>query len=288
MPRRRDEGPPERKLFTPEEAERQKKRLQARVDELSALDAGQPDFSQKADIALDKAQATIRDVFGAHSDEGSQIYSERMGANLPTMTFRLGSTTETEKRDRRRHIVSAVVPRLKMFIELVDERTTHAAAAPPQSSSRPAVTSRRVFVVHGHAEGVKQAVARTLEKLDLEPIILHELPDRGRTVIEKLEQETDVAYAVVLMTADDLGGPKTALPDSYQLRARQNVLVELGLFLGKLGRSHVSVLFEPGVEMPSDYDGVLYTPLDPGAAWRFKLATEIHAAGIEVDLNKLR
>jgi predicted nucleotide-binding protein len=111
--------------------------------------------------------------------------------------------------------------------------------------------------------------------------------EAARSSRSEQETDADVAYAVVLMTGDDLGGPKTALPDSYQPRARQNVLVELGLFLGKLGRSHVSVLFEPGVEMPSDYSGVLYTPIDPAGAWQFKLAKEIYAAGIEVDLNKL-
>ena len=240
-----------------------------------------------ADIALDKTLNTVRDLFGANSDEASGIVYELSGGNIPISGLRGHYDEAAAKRSRRREIVSRVIPRLNMLVELVDEKTI-AAPARPARTGQPPAASRRVFVVHGHDEAVKQAVARTLEKLDLDPIILHELPDKGRTFIEKLEDETDVGFAVVLRTADDLGGPKTARPESYRPRARQNVLVELGLFLGKLGRQRVAVLFEPGGEMPSDYSGVLYTELDPGAAWRFKLATEIHAAGIEVDLNNLR
>ena len=92
-------------------------------------------------------------------------------------------------------------------------------------------------------------------------------------------------YAIVLLTADDRGGLADAKPSTYRPRARQNVILELGYFLGKLGRRHVSVIYEEGVEIPSDYQGVLYTPLDPGTAWRFKLAREMKAAGLDIDLN---
>ncbi len=95
----------------------------------------------------------------------------------------------------------------------------------------------------------------------------------------------DVGFAVIVMTGDDRGGPTGASYETYKPRARQNVLLEMGFFLGSLGRSRVCVLHEPGVEVPSDYSGVLYKPLD--GAWRFELAKEIRAAGIHVDLNKL-
>lgn len=145
--------------------------------------------------------------------------------------------------------------------------------------------SRRIFVVHGHDDGAKQTVARFLTNLDLIPIILHEQPNKGRTVIEKFVDHSDVAFAVVLFTPDDMGYPAEKASEAKP-RARQNVLLELGFFMASLGRDRVCVLYKSGVEVPSDYAGVLYEELDARGAWRLRLAGEIKAAGIEVDLNK--
>ena len=145
--------------------------------------------------------------------------------------------------------------------------------------------SRRVFLVHGHDEAVKQMVARFLEKLNLDVVILHEQPNKGRTVIEKFEEHSDVGYAVVLLTPDDICGSASE-PSKQKTRARQNVVLELGYFFGKLGRERVCAIYVEGVEIPSDIHGVLYVPFDEGGGWRLKLAQEIKAAGIEVDLNR--
>ncbi len=110
--------------------------------------------------------------------------------------------------------------------------------------SRPAFTStgHRIFLVHGHDEAVLQEVARFLEQLDQDVIVLREQPNRGRTIVEKFEDFSDVGFAVVLLTADDRGGPIAATFDEQQPRARQNVILELGYFLGRLGRSRVCAL----------------------------------------------
>ena len=71
-----------------------------------------------------------------------------------------------------------------------------------------------------------------------------------------------------------------------QGRARQNVVFELGFFIGALGRSRVAVLYEDGVELPSDMNGILYTILDAQGAWRIGLGRELRAAGFAVDLNR--
>jgi predicted nucleotide-binding protein len=147
------------------------------------------------------------------------------------------------------------------------------------------VLSRTVFVVHGHDEAAKQSVARLIEKLGLSPVILHEQPNNGRTIIEKFEQHAEQSsYAVVLLTPDDIGG---ANKDSLLARARQNVVLELGFFLGSLGRKRVCALYSGEVDLPSDLAGVLYIPLDQPGAWRFTVAKELRAAGYSVDLNKL-
>ena len=143
----------------------------------------------------------------------------------------------------------------------------------------------KVFVVHGHDDGAKEAVARLLERLELQPIILHEQPNEGRTIIEKFTAFSDVKFAVVLLTPDDTCF-ENGKSGSRESRARQNVILELGYFLGKLGRAQVCPLYKGNVVLPSDYSGVVFVPMDDHGAWQTKLATELKAAKLDVDLNK--
>jgi len=161
----------------------------------------------------------------------------------------------------------------------------------------PSIVSKKVFVVHGHDEKLKAQVEQFLEKLELQPIILHKQPDQGQTIIEKFEKHSDVLFAIVLFTPDDEGRKKPTKPGwtdpvfseepPLKPRARQNVILEFGYFLGKLGRPKVCGLYCEGVELPSDYDGVLYTKVDADGAWQFKLIKELRAAGFDVDANRL-
>lgn len=152
------------------------------------------------------------------------------------------------------------------------------------------IKSRRVFVVHGHDEGMKSSVARFLEKLDLQPIILHEQPNGGKTIIEKFETNADVAFAVVLMSPDDEGREKAkdGKGEIWPLedRARQNVILELGYFIGRLGRSRVCALRSGEMETPSDVLGVLYVPYDSNGGWKIQLVKELQEARIAIDTAK--
>ncbi len=129
-----------------------------------------------------------------------------------------------------------------------------------------AAHGKRVFIVHGHDHGLKNGVARFIEALGLNAVILHERPDQGQTVIEKFEREADVGFAVVLCTADDLAESQCALEvcdgnvdkEALRLRARQNVIFELGYFVGKIGRARVAIVVDPSIEIPSDLSGVIY------------------------------
>jgi len=146
---------------------------------------------------------------------------------------------------------------------------------------------QRIFIVHGHNQAIKEAVARYIEKLGPSVIILHEQPNEGRTIIEKFEKSSVVDYAVVLLTGDDAGAPiGVDDKEAISLRARQNVIFELGFFTAFLGRSKVAVLYENGVEIPSDFSGIIYIPIDREGAWKFKLAQELKTAGIKIDLNR--
>ena len=126
-----------------------------------------------------------------------------------------------------------------------------------------------------------------MKQLGLEPIILHEQASSGRTVIEKFEfYSEDIAFAVVLLTPDDVGHPGNG-PNEPKPRARQNVILELGYFMGRLGRDRVCALHREDVELPSDYQGVIYIELDTGGGWRAKLAQELVQAKLPIDLSGL-
>ncbi len=144
--------------------------------------------------------------------------------------------------------------------------------------------SKKVFIVHGHDEGARESVARLLSTFGLEPIILHEQANRGMTVIEKVEANSEIGFAVVLLTPDDDGCAKGGTPEP---RARQNVLLELGYFIGRLGRSKVCALKRGQVEIPSDFAGVVWETMDNGAGWKLALGRELRAAGHQIDLNKI-
>lgn len=135
-----------------------------------------------------------------------------------------------------------------------------------------------VFVVHGHDGSLKSEVARFLEKLGLEPVILHEQANRGQTIIEKLEAEISrVKYGIVLYTADDI-------VESGVKRARQNVVFEHGFLVGRLNRHHVCVIMDDDIEKPSDSDGLLYIPRNN---WQLDVAKELRAVGFDIDMNLL-
>jgi len=152
---------------------------------------------------------------------------------------------------------------------------------------REAPMANSVFLVHGHDEATKEKVARFLEKVGLHVIILHEQVNQGMTVIEKFEQFASRAnFAVVLFTPDDIGYPLGA-EERKQPRARQNVVLEMGYFVGKLTRQRVCVLYKGGVELPSDVLGVVYHPVDQTDGWRLSVAKELKASGYPIDLNKI-
>ncbi len=144
--------------------------------------------------------------------------------------------------------------------------------------------SHKVFIVHGHDDGARETVARFLERIGLEAIILHEQANQGRTIIEKVVSHGDVGFAVVLLTPDDEGCVKGG---TLEPRPRQNVLLELGYFIGRLGRDKVCALKRGDMELPSDFAGIVWEPMDSSGGWKQALARELEAAGHSIDWNKV-
>lgn len=147
-----------------------------------------------------------------------------------------------------------------------------------------------IFVVHGHAVDRLHELVRILERTTGRDVtVLHEQANGGRTILEKFEHHAaDASYAVVLLTADDLGGAmSSSTPVASRRRGRQNVIFELGFFFGKLGRERVAVLLDPAIEKPSDIDGLVYIELDTGGAWKNRLARELDNVGVPVDFSRI-
>lgn len=177
--------------------------------------------------------------------------------------------------------LDSIIERLELIPE-INLNSIKATTAITEISQQ----SKDVFIVHGHNNQIKEEVARYISGCGLNPIILHEQPNQGKTVIEKLEHYSAVGFAVVLLTKDDIGYPKDS-PDKASPRARQNVLVELGFFVGKLSRKNVAVLYEESVEIPSDFVGVIYIPLRDSDGWKLSLAREIKKAGLPLDISNI-
>ena len=116
----------------------------------------------------------------------------------------------------------------------------------------------------------------------LEAIILSEQANKGKTIIEKFEENSDVGAAICLFTGDDIGKEKSEAVEKQ--RARQNVVYEAGYFMGKLGRERVIMLVDEGIELPSDLQGVVYTVSE---SWKTEVLQELQSIGYAIDFNKL-
>ena len=173
--------------------------------------------------------------------------------------------------------LTSILERVELYEEAAPSVASRTEPAGPASEEAKAGPGKDVFIVHGHA-GKEDAVARHVEKLSLKAVILKEqLHGGASTLIEKLEREAaSCGYAIVVYTGDDVGRAVTS--DSLSLRARENVVLELGYFIGRLGRDRVTILHDEAVAVPSDFHGVGYYPLDNEGAWKAKVEGELKRA----------
>lgn len=260
-------------------------RLQQRIDELEAVDLNtiERDFESAVEPIRKKVNSTLKDILGS----GTIEYSEYELRSFYPHHFQFGESLDERQVHYTDELRKAAL-QLKALKEVLEERVAYSVPSEEPSAIQPSPppNTGKVFIVHGHDHGVKETVARFIENLGLEPIILHEQPNEGRTVIEKFEEHAVADFAIVLFTPDDIGHPAKH-PEEAKPRARQNVVLELGFFIGSLSRKRVAVIHTGDVEIPSDYSGVLYLPLDGAGAWKFLLAKEMSACGMSIDMNKI-
>ena len=189
---------------------------------------------------------------------------------------------------------------LKLYHEEINEKISYlesliqqmpllpSAEVSPARVAKPAscTTSKKVFIVHGHDNQTRTEAELLMTKLGFEPIVLFKQANMGATIIEKLERETkDICFAIVLYTKCDEG--KAVEETVLKPRARQNVVFEHGMMCALLGRDHVVALVEEGVEIPGDLSGVVYITQDAVGKWKYDVAKEMRAIGLDADMNNI-
>ena len=301
MARRSTPPPPQEPVLTADQMRRRIDRLQRCINELETFD---PQKVQKryGEPEVTRLEAMIDEALAAAFGHGTPAYNRyREAATLDhgPRVLRMGPAfgrgpqinyDAQEAHEARGYLADGKVQSIALLRQATSALQDQIADQEPEGQPAPVAAipspahNRKVFVVHGREEGPREAVARFLERLGFEPIILHEQANQGRTVIEKVEDHSDVGFAVIILTPDDMGNLKGEEP---QPRARQNVLLELGYFIGKLTRKRVCTLKVGELEIPSDWRGVVDEPYDAGGGWRQTLARELDAAEYEIDWNKV-
>lgn len=243
-------------------------------------------FSGDDAAAWDLNEATVQERFMEPRSRGEQVWVKGKSFDWDSAEFRVFEGPRTSDIP---DFVSSLGPPVYEMNGVLREVTDRFVTGPPgdttETAAATAIPGDAVFIVHGHDEGRKEALARFTSAVlpDAPVLVLHEQANAGRTLIEKLEGTASQArFAIILLTADDEGRVRGG---DLSPRGRQNVVFEMGFFFGKFGRQHVAVLYEPGVELPSDLSGVAYIELDIPGAWKIELAREMRAAGLTPDLN---
>jgi predicted nucleotide-binding protein len=231
----------------------------------------------KVETKSGKETAYQKDAFlAAHKDE---IIARVLNPKLAEIETKKTRTVITDAPSKQIRIHN----RSKETNAKAVSSTSHVLVAKERKATSPL---NRIFIVHGHDEALKNETEIFLREIGLEPIILHRQPDQGQTLIEKFEKYGDVSYAFVLLTPDDMGYPKEeeAKKDAdrkKEPRARQNVVFELGYFVGRLGRKRVCCLYAPGVVLPTDFSGILYKKVTQNLeSVAYELTKELKAAGV--------
>lgn len=230
---------------------------QAQINSREALDAAKNDYSKWNSFNAE----LLKRIFS--TQELADEYTRWIGIAISSMREpSLGEKIADLYKDidQKIHRIDSIIERL----ELIPLNNAAASAATPtDETQRSPAKTKKVFVVHGHDEIAKTNLEVFLHEIGLEPVVLHRQADEGLTIIEKFEKHSDVGYAFILLTPDEIAYIKAdeAKDDNArkkEFRARPNVIFEFGYFVGKLGRSRVCCLYTGDVSLPSDLSGMIY------------------------------
>ena len=213
----------------------------------------------------------LSEVYGRDSDQYEDFRNRLFAPSVPFI-----GNDHDDSIECVRDMKSSVLELQSYLDDMTDE------AQQANININPSIVNNKIFVVHGHDGLLKEEVARFLEKIDLDPIILSEQANQGRTIIEKLESNADVSSAIILLTSDGIGRGKNETTEKS--RARQDVIFEVGYFIGRLSRKNVILIADSEIELPSDIAGMVYHSKDK---WDMDVLRDLRAAGYNIDANKL-
>ena len=283
----RQPPPPKQAMLTPEQMREGIRRLERRIAEVEAFDPQSiqtHDDTSKADALEASVRGALEQTFGPDTVEFQRYraaanFDWPLNMRYPTPIHQIQESLR-RCRGRSLQLLNQAVSFLKEELE-ANARTPQ----PGATAQAPASPSPKVFLVHGRDNEAKNEVARFLDKIGLEAIILHERAHAGRHLLTKFQEEAgDVGFAVILITPDDAcSGPG----EPQRSRPRQNVVFELGFFIGKFGTARVAALVKGDVERPSDFDGVGYITMDQGGGWKLELARELQGAKMPFDATSV-
>ncbi|MBQ3285173.1 MAG: nucleotide-binding protein [Ruminococcus sp.] len=217
-----------------------------------------------------KTERFMKRYFG-YGDEYRRWCEYFIGENDPNTWTLLGTDEVLQK----------IRSDFEVYLEEIEEAELETITQIPEKVQK-AFDKTKVFIVHGHDGELKESVARILTAQGIDPVILSEQANQGKTIIEKIEHYSNVGAAICLFTNDDEG--KAKKDNNLKPRARQNVVFEAGYFMSYLGRDRVVMIADTDNEIPGDLSGMVYTSRHN---WKIDLCKDLIAMGYTIDLNKL-
>jgi predicted nucleotide-binding protein len=299
MAARRPPPPPAPPVLTAEQIPRRIDGLRRCISELEAFDPQtvQKRYNITEVVAI---ETSIKDALEAAFGSGTSRYNRfedaariDQGPHTARMapTWGRGPSIDYDAQDAveaRQYLAEGKkrsIDLLQLAIRSLEDDLADLAPSIPAPMPAAPAPGDKIFLVHGRDDIAKNAVDLFLRTIGLDPIILHLKPNGGRDLLTKFREEAAGAgFAVVLMTPDDEGGIAGA--GDTNPRARQNVVFELGFFIGKLGLANVAALVKGNVERPSDFNGIVYISYDDSGQWKTLLARELHHAKVPFDAAK--
>ncbi|MFZ0033576.1 MAG: nucleotide-binding protein [Sedimentisphaerales bacterium] len=284
MVRRNPQKSPESKILGANELTIAIQKLDRRIKDIESFDVkGVAErFDAKPEALKDKINQTLADIFGYDTVEYKK-YEISSFDTLPSIVGEKFSLFEIQQNYQKG--ISDTITKLSSLKEILIEKLQDIKQNSPLYSKpieTTSVNNTEIFIVHGHDDEAKMELEQFVTEIGLTPIILHRKPDEGLTIIEKFEKHSKVEFALILLTPDD------EVRDSNGKiikRARQNVIFEMGFFVGKLGRDRVCCLRKEDIEIPSDISGVIYKPFKSKIdEVKYAVITELKAAGYKLKI----
>ena len=273
----------------PAELARPQAEEQPPAAQIQAPDESEPAGAGNEPLSGEQHEEAGRQAPASEPDLAPERQREPDGEREPIAASRLHEDELRERREERPAVGAELAP----APPLAPEHTPPGAGAvsgeqagPPGPSSE---TAKQVLLAHGRNERWMEAVAQLLEHAGPHEVTVLNEPSGGRGALAEQFGEAGSRYAIVLLTADDIGAPRVESEDEpyYSPRAHQTVVFEMGFLVAALTPGSVCVLYEEGVQLPCDLQDIAYVRLDMAGTWQPKLLLQLRKAGFDYDLNKL-